>query len=313
MIRYSIIIPHYNIPALLKRCLLSIPDQDDIQVIVVDDNSTDECAFVQAVCSVGHKNVETYLTKEGKGAGYARNIGLKHAKGKWLIFADADDFFTSIFSEKLKQHWDNTSDIVFFNVIGCSSDDITHLNSRGKDFAFKEYEISKDERIFRFGYTEPWGKMVRKSLVDLHGIQFDETQVSNDYLFSIKTGYYAKTISIDISYVYAYTLRSGSLSREDKTINFQKILQRLVSFAHVQKFMEDQGYYSKPAISSTQLVGLFKNHNEYYRKGLEIIQENGLSKLDTFRDTVMHYIMHLRGVKDYSIGLDAYHVDWKIR
>lgn len=39
------------------------------------------------------KHIELFLTKEGRGAGYARNTGLSHAKGKWIIFADADDFF----------------------------------------------------------------------------------------------------------------------------------------------------------------------------------------------------------------------------
>ena len=91
MINYSVIIPHHNIPALLQRCLDSIPERDDIQIIVVDDNSDSNKVDFKKFPGIGRRNVEIYYTKEGKGAGFARNVGLKYAKGRYLIFADADD------------------------------------------------------------------------------------------------------------------------------------------------------------------------------------------------------------------------------
>lgn len=53
------------------------------------------------------KNTEVLFTKEGKGAGYARNIGLSHARGKWIIFADADDFFTADCFTILNEYMDS--------------------------------------------------------------------------------------------------------------------------------------------------------------------------------------------------------------
>ena len=82
---YSIIIPHHNIPKLLCRCLNSIPIRKDIQIIVVDDNSNPDIVDFNTFPGLNDSFVEVYLTKEGKGAGYARNIGLQHAKGKWLF------------------------------------------------------------------------------------------------------------------------------------------------------------------------------------------------------------------------------------
>ena len=93
MINYSIIIPHKNTPNYLLRCLDSIPLRDDVQVIVVDDNSNPEKVDFDHFPQWKGKHYEYYLTKEGRGAGFARNIGLEHAVGKWLLFADADDFF----------------------------------------------------------------------------------------------------------------------------------------------------------------------------------------------------------------------------
>lgn len=90
-INYSIIIPHKNSAGLLQRCLDSIPQRDDIQIIIIDDNSLN----IKKLRDIEKKYsyVEMIYTKEGRGAGYARNVGLKQIKGKWVLFADADDFY----------------------------------------------------------------------------------------------------------------------------------------------------------------------------------------------------------------------------
>ena len=87
---FSIIIPHYDIPDLLMRCLKSIPVSEDIQVIVVDDNSPDADTYLERYPELSRPYLEFIRTTKGGGAGYARNVGLDHAKGKWLLFADAD-------------------------------------------------------------------------------------------------------------------------------------------------------------------------------------------------------------------------------
>ena len=58
MINYSIIIPHYNIPDLLGRCIKSIPEREDVQVIVVDDNSTGSGDYVSTIPELSRKGVE---------------------------------------------------------------------------------------------------------------------------------------------------------------------------------------------------------------------------------------------------------------
>jgi len=91
MINYSIIIPHKNISQLLERCLRSIPSREDLEIIVVDDNSSHE-----EIANIKHFQSQPdipdfllLLTSEGKGAGFARNRGVERAKGKWVVFADA--------------------------------------------------------------------------------------------------------------------------------------------------------------------------------------------------------------------------------
>ena len=121
---FSIIIPHYNIPDLLMRCLKSIPVSEDIQVIVVDDNSPDSNTYLKRFPELSRPNLEFIRTTEGKGAGYARNVGLDHAIGKWLLFADADDFYVENMYDVIKPYSYSEADIVFFRPRSVYSDDI---------------------------------------------------------------------------------------------------------------------------------------------------------------------------------------------
>lgn len=86
--KYSIIIPHYNIPDLLMRCLKSIPVMEEIEVIVVDDNSPDAATYIERYPELSRPHLAFIRTTKGGEAGYARNVGMEHARGNWLLFAD---------------------------------------------------------------------------------------------------------------------------------------------------------------------------------------------------------------------------------
>ena len=85
-ITYSFIIPHKNCPDLLQRCVNSIPRRDDVQIIVVDDDSDPTIVNWNEFQFDDDKCIELVLTKGGQGAGAARNEGLKRAVGKWILF-----------------------------------------------------------------------------------------------------------------------------------------------------------------------------------------------------------------------------------
>ena len=307
--KFSIIIPHYGIPHLLVRCLQSIPAKDDIQVIVVDDNSSDADTYLERIPELKRSNVEWVRTHEGRGAGYVRNVGLSHARGEWLIFADADDFFTEDFYGLIDTYRDAKEDVLYFNTLSCLCEDVNTPANRTKDFMFERYEREHNEELFRFGYTEPWGKMIRRSMVVEHNIRFDETKVSNDYLFSVMTGYYAKTVGIINQPLYVYTVRQNSLASDDGHVNLEKIQARLDAYIRVQQFMESKGYSSMPALTSHILVPLFKNYREVYLSYRNKLREKNLSVKALYRDTVLHYLYRLVG-KRLPIG-DVYTIKWR--
>ena len=109
---YTIITPHKNTPELLERLLGSVPVSIDAQIIVVDDHSdADKYRMVEHSCQQHH--VELY-TSEGRYAGGARNTGLKHARGEWVVFADADDYFYPYTFEILDKNKESDNDIIYF-------------------------------------------------------------------------------------------------------------------------------------------------------------------------------------------------------
>lgn len=221
-INYSIIIPHKNIPKLLDRCLNSIPIRDDVQIIVVDDNSDPEKVDFTEFPGLDRPNTEVYFTKESKGAGFARNIGLGKAKGKWLIFADADDFFNECLNRLLDDYKDADADLIYFQTNSVDNNTLVEKNSRGVYYNYwikKSVEKGEIENNIRYRIHPPWGKFFSHKLIKEHKIKFDEVITSNDVMFSTKTGHYAKKILLDLNFMYCSTFRQNSLEYTNTKVN----------------------------------------------------------------------------------------------
>ena len=275
-IKFSIIIPHFNIPELLIRCVNSIPDRDEIQVIIVDDNSPKADEYKNKYQELNRKNTELYLTKEGRGAGFVRNEGLKHAVGKWVLFADADDFFVEGFMDIINQYYDNDADVIYFNVKSVMSDNVLKPAHRNKDKLFHAYEKTKDITPFRYKYCEPWGKMFRLNFIMYNKIKFDETKVSNDFYFSAVSGCLAKKIIAVNKPLYIVTLRENSLSFQyGDTI--EKLLIRLNVAMRVQIFCAEHGYVINPMPTRGVMVLLLKRNPRIFFNELLHLKKNGIS------------------------------------
>jgi len=227
---YSIIIPHYNIPNLLIRCLKSIPVREDIQVIVIDDCSPGAEKYLDLYPELSRPYLEYYNTQKGGSAGRARNIGLEHAKGNWLIFLDSDDLFVDEAEFILNEIKEKTEDIVFFNSVSVKSDDLSQKSNRNfYNHYFEDYAIDHDEKPFRYNFHSLWGKIIKNKLVQNYKIKFDETRYSNDVFFSCVIGHYAKEIAIVNKPLFIVTEREGSLASSqfsNKIISLKECLDR---------------------------------------------------------------------------------------
>ena len=225
---YTVIVPHKDTPDLLQRCMNSIPQRDDVQIIVVDDNSDPNIVDFNNFPGSKRNNVECYFTKEGKGAGYARNIGLKHAHGKWLLFADSDDFFHDDMLSMLDKWKDSDNEIVYFDNDSVICETLAPTNKR-TSYIYTDYESE-----LRYSWGIPWSKMISRELTQRHHINFDETIVANDVMFSLKCGFWASKVCLSHDVLYCATVRTNSLIKSS-TLN--NLLCRLLVCTSYNKFI----------------------------------------------------------------------------
>jgi glycosyltransferase involved in cell wall biosynthesis len=238
---FSVIIPHKNIPNLLQRCLDSIPRREDVQIIVVDDNSDENQVDFNHFPGLNDKHIKVYLTKESKGAGYARNVGLTHAKGKWLLFADADDFFTENAFDLFFAQQDSPHDIIYFQITSCYSDTYEPANrcdylNQYVDACF--YGKKKAENKLRCNHCVPVGKMIKTKLIKQNDIRFEEVFVADDVRFATVAGVTAASVDVVNTPVYCATVRRGSL---EHTISYEKLLSRYLVILRINQFLKKEG------------------------------------------------------------------------
>lgn len=211
----SIIIPHFNSSKSLIRLLKSIPKDRDIEILVIDDQSNTE-ELNGIYISTEYKYIKLLKNNKEKSAGSCRNIGLKAAKGKWILFADADDFFVRDAFDILKKFENSEKDIIFFKPISCYSDTLLPAE-RHKIFGnlidkyLEDKSIEKLEDI-KYKFIVPWSKLIRKSLIDKNKIFFNEVLASNDIMFSLKSSFKSKEIEISDEVIYCVTVHKGSLT-----------------------------------------------------------------------------------------------------
>lgn len=271
----SIVIPHYNIPTLLSRCLRSIPERDDIQVIVVDDCSPIGQLDTTRVPELLRENIELYYTPIGGSAGRARNIGITKATGEWITFLDADDLFSDTFETLITELHDHNEDVLYFQSKSVMSDNLNLNSSRNIfDYHFQKYFNTGDEKLLRFEFDAPWGKFVRKSFIEKYQIKFEEVRYSNDTYFSAAIGVFANKIYVSPQIIYIVTEREGSLtaskmkSAEEWEIRYQTALR-------VQYFFDKHNiHYKRYAFADFLFLLSTRDKCKFFQQFLKLSFKN---------------------------------------
>ena len=216
-IKLSIIIPHYNNPDLLENLLKTIPDHPQIEVIVVDDHSTAKLEELsQCKQKYGTGNITFYENDFGKkGAGSARNTGIRQAVGEYLLFADSDDWFLPNFWDSVNEAMADGTDLIYFAPISQKSNGEKsgrHLHYAELVNDYLAEPSRQNELRIRYLYMSPCSKLIKRSVVLGHDICFDEVQFSNDLMFSVKIGHFAQSIKASDQVIYCILEHGGSLT-----------------------------------------------------------------------------------------------------
>lgn len=115
--KVSVVIPVYNQESLIERAIRSIPRRDDIEIIVVDDGSTDDTwnKLVTIGIELNDPNFIVLHNRKNMGVGYTVNRGLDIADGEYIVLLGSDDYFyTDEFLQAMEQ-LDGT-DLVYFDL-----------------------------------------------------------------------------------------------------------------------------------------------------------------------------------------------------
>lgn len=211
----TVIVPIYNNEKDIVVCVNSLLQQsyDNLQIILVDDGSTDES---YEVCKGFQDSRITLLQKDNGGAASARNYGLTYAKGKYIYFLDSDDYLENTAIEKLVCVAEKAkADCVIFE---------GHNYTEEKDL-----KVKKDGLSLKTAYAAMSGRMLLPQLLqnkDFHaspvlyfvhrqayenGLEFEEGIMFEDELFSFQLLEKCKNVVCFREKLYNRKVRSGSV------------------------------------------------------------------------------------------------------
>lgn len=235
--KISVIMSVYNTEDYLEETLISLLNQtmiDDIEVIMIDDGSTDNSRYIIEKYALDYDKFYAFH-KENEGQGIARNYGLKLAKGEYIHFLDSDDYLPPKAYETLyKFVKKNKDDIIIGNLsrfaLNNVWDDILYKNSYNK-LSDNIESTTLNETPMMIWDTSTSNKIYNKTFLEENNILFlDEKVFFEDLLFSLKSYILAKSISISTEEIYYWRLRSdeSSTTQQDlKVTNFKDRLKIL--------------------------------------------------------------------------------------
>lgn len=204
MIKVSVIIPVYNAEKYIEECLDSLLGQtySDFEIICVDDGSQDRSLEILQNYEKQDTRISV-LTQTNQYTGVARNAGMERARGKYLLFLDADDFFCEDMLELAvcKAEKEQTEILVF--------DAYRYDEERGETNATSWSALSADtfgegirsavqiaDSIYQFTTPSPWNKLFLKEHIEKNKLRFQEIKRANDLFFTFAALSCAERIGI---------------------------------------------------------------------------------------------------------------------
>ena len=213
----SIIIPVYNVELYLNECLDSIfinqKISRKIEVIVINDGSTDNSLHI---LNEYKKQYDFMLiSQENKGLSATRNAGIKAAKGKYLLFADSDDYFVPYSLDKLLEHLAATDAEIIeydYDVSYSTESNFKKRDSYVSVVSGTGQEVFCEWRKTGFYNSMVWTRAVARSLVISNHLFFFPSRYCEDLEWSPQIFAYAKSVSYFPLTIYIYRIREGSVT-----------------------------------------------------------------------------------------------------
>lgn len=212
----SIIVPIYDVEAYLHACIESLQNQTypHLQIILVDDQSPDRCPEICDDYAQRDKRI-LVVHQKNKGVSGARNTGLRHADGDYIMFVDSDDaLYPNAVETLLRDAEDCCADIVA--AAAATVNEAGEIVHSGEDGTYTVYRDDAPLRLSLAGNhhtLSAWAKLFKASFIQ--GIRFEEGRSINEDGFFVFQCFMRKPVLVvhDVP-VYLYSIRQNSGSRQ---------------------------------------------------------------------------------------------------
>jgi CDP-glycerol glycerophosphotransferase len=252
----SVIVPMYNVEPFLRDCLDSLRAQTyrDLEVILVDDGSTDDCAVIAEEFVRADPRFRL-IRQENAGLSMARNNGLEHATGEFVAFVDSDDVLAAHAYELLVLALAGGADF--------ASGGVLRLNSRGthagephktavsttdlKAHVSRNHELLRDRTI--------WNKLYRRAFYDQHGFEFPPGRLFEDVPVTVPAHALARKVAIVAEPIYFWRVREGAvLSITQSDHDVRNLVDRFYSVNLTRKKLAASGHHDLLRVYEEQAI-----------------------------------------------------------
>ena len=241
--KVSVVIPVYNVQEYIVECLESIMLQDlkDIEVIIVNDGSTDNS--IPNIQNIIDNNVNIQLiNKVNGGLSSARNTGLLHAKGEYVLFVDSDDYLEKDFLDKLySQAIEHDLDIACGGNTRFYVDNTIYPRTRN-EFLCKSAVMSGQKFLLeQLKYNdyrmEVWDDLYKRTFLLENNLFFVEGILHEDEEFTPRALVVANRVKLVETYGYMYRQRDNSIMSSSVNIKHITSIEYIMN-SFIIKFEE---------------------------------------------------------------------------
>lgn len=243
--RLSVVVPFHNVERYIHACLESLFAQTRPidELILVDDASTDDTAAIAARAARIHSNVKI-ISGPGRGAAAARNAGLSVATGRWLAFADADDFLEPDMYERLvslaeREELDIALCNARFHFEGREADrPVFTRDALAGPVSGAEWLAHKLESHEFFHAV--WMHLYRRSFLEAHELRFTEGLMHEDVTWTTKALMLAKRVAYIDAPLYAYRRQPREFTRQALDDRLRRVIETAMVDARMLDDMAKQ-------------------------------------------------------------------------
>ena len=262
--KYSVIIPVYNVEKYIDRCLKSIISQnyDDLEIIVIDNGSTDSSGSICDTYASEYSNISVYHI-ENHGVGSARNFGLAKAQGEFICFVDADDYLVGNLFSDMENQLDSSLDLLVFSYYNSLE---KNLSETARSAKILPIEGKKDRNQFIDLFTKlflsdmmytVWNKIYRRKFLEEHQIVFESYELGEDVRFNLKVYQHVNAVSLVKSCYYVYI--SGRVGSAMGQYNPNRMNYQLEELGKVDQLMTSWNIHDDQFIDQIKARILMSN------------------------------------------------------